>query len=148
VVVDYAHSPDALEKALLALKPAVAEGGSLVCVFGCGGDRDPGKRPEMGRAAASLATRIVVTSDNPRGEEPGVIAQGVMRGLAEAGFRRYHVELDRATAIRGAVTAARWGDVVLIAGKGHEDYQEAGGVRTPFSDAREVEAALATMERS
>jgi UDP-N-acetylmuramyl-tripeptide synthetase len=148
VVVDYAHSPDALDKVLTALKPAVADGGSLVCVFGCGGDRDPGKRPEMGRVAAALATKIVVTSDNPRSEDPGVIAQGVMRGLAEAGFRRYHVELDRAKAIRSAVAGARWGDVVLIAGKGHEDYQEAGGVRTPFSDASEVEAALAAVERT
>ena len=117
VVIDYAHTPDALEKVLAALRPAVAAGGSLVCLFGCGGDRDPGKRREMGRIAASLADRVVVTSDNPRSEDP--------------------------TSIAMAIAAARAGDVVLLAGKGHEDYQEAHGVRTPFSDAARAAAALA-----
>jgi UDP-N-acetylmuramyl-tripeptide synthetase len=143
VVVDYAHSPDALEKVLLALKQAVAEGGELVCVFGCGGDRDPGKRPQMGDVAARLADRIVVTSDNPRSEDPAVIANAVVKGIRDAGHRRWAIENDRRAAIHGAIGAARWGDVVLVAGKGHETYQESGGVRTPFADATEAMTALA-----
>jgi hypothetical protein len=124
VVIDYAHSPDALEKVLTALRPAVVEGGELICVFGCGGDRDAGKRPDMGRIAARLADRIVVTSDNPRGEDPAAIAEAVVRGIREAGSVRWSLELDRGAAIREAIAAARGGDVVLVAGKGHEDYQE------------------------
>jgi UDP-N-acetylmuramoyl-L-alanyl-D-glutamate--2,6-diaminopimelate ligase len=136
VVIDYAHTPDALEKALLALKPAVADGGRLVCVFGCGGDRDAGKRPLMGAAAARLADQLIVTSDNPRGEEPmsiiGQVLEGIPTGRAEA------IE-DRQVAIFSAVHHARPGDVVLLAGKGHETYQEICGVRHPFND-REVAA--------
>ncbi len=96
-IVDYAHSPDALEKALTALRPVVAKGGELVCVFGCGGNRDPGKRPEMGRVAGELADRVFVTSDNPRDEEPGAIAEAVVRGVRETTNRRWALELDRAT---------------------------------------------------
>jgi len=143
VVVDYAHSPDALEKVLRALRPAVADGRELVCVFGCGGDRDTGKRPEMGRVAATLADRVIVTTDNPRSEDPSAIASAVVHGVREAGSRRWSVDLDRATAINAAIAGARTGDVVLVAGKGHEDYQEANGVRTPFSDAETAAAALA-----
>ena len=143
VVVDYAHTPDALEKVLLALKPAVAEGSELVCVFGCGGERDAGKRPQMGAIAAALADRIVVTSDNPRSEDPSVIANAVVKGIRDAGHRRWAIENDRLVAIRDAVSAARPGDVVLIAGKGHETYQERSGARTPFSDAVEASNALA-----
>ena len=142
VVVDYAHTPDALEKALDALRPAVVAGGELVCVFGCGGDRDPGKRPEMGRIAAERSDRIIVTNDNPRREDPAAIAAAVVSGIRAAGGRNFTVELDRATAIRTAVASAKRGDVVLIAGKGHEDYQERDGVRTPFSDAEVAAAAL------
>jgi UDP-N-acetylmuramyl-tripeptide synthetase len=141
VVVDYAHTPDALEKVLAALRPALREGGELVCVFGCGGDRDPGKRPLMGKIAALHADRVVVTTDNPRSEDPAVIAQAVAKGILETQRRRWRIELDRATAIRETVAAAKPGDVVLVAGKGHEDYQEVGGERRPFLDAREVEAA-------
>ncbi|MCC7325896.1 MAG: UDP-N-acetylmuramoyl-L-alanyl-D-glutamate--2,6-diaminopimelate ligase [Burkholderiales bacterium] len=143
VVVDYAHTPDALEKSLQAVKLVVAEGGDLVCVFGCGGDRDPGKRPQMGEVAARLANRIVVTSDNPRGEDPAAIANAIVHGIHETGHRRWSIEVDRSAAIADAVTAARYGDVVLIAGKGHESYQEVQGVRTPFSDAEHAHAALA-----
>jgi UDP-N-acetylmuramyl-tripeptide synthetase len=143
VVVDYAHTPDALEKALTALRPAVPQGGCLVCVFGCGGDRDPGKRPQMGAVAAAHADRIVVTSDNPRSEDPAAIADAVVRGVRDAGHRRFSVEVDRRDAIAQAIASARASDIVLIAGKGHETYQEAHGKRTPFSDAREAEAALA-----
>ena len=143
VVIDYAHSPDALEKVLTALRPAVVEGGELICVFGCGGDRDTGKRPDMGRIAARLADRIIVTSDNPRAEDPAAIAEAVVRGIRETGGVRWSLELDRGAAIREAIAAARGGDVVLVAGKGHEDYQETKGVRTPFSDAEAATAALA-----
>ena len=143
VVIDYAHSPDALQQALVALRPAVAAGHELVCVFGCGGDRDKGKRPEMGNIAATLADRVVVTTDNPRGEAPEAIAADIVRGIRQTGARRWSLELDRAAAIRGAIATAAPGDVVLIAGKGHETYQETQGVRAPFSDAAEAAAALA-----
>ena len=148
VVVDYAHTPDALEQALLALRPATGNTGKLVCVFGCGGDRDSGKRPEMGRIAAELADRVVVTSDNPRNEDPAVIAEEIVRGIRNAGGQRVMLELDRGAAIRAAVASARSGDVVLVAGKGHEDYQEKNGVRTAFSDAATVTAALAAWGRA
>ena len=131
-----------MEQALTALRPAVAQAGELICVFGCGGDRDPGKRPEMGRIAAERADRLVVTSDNPRGEEPAAIAAAIVEGIRDTGHRSYTLELDRGVAIRGAVASAQAGDVVLVAGKGHEDYQERNGERTPFSDADTAAAAL------
>jgi UDP-N-acetylmuramyl-tripeptide synthetase len=143
VVVDYAHSPDALQKVLAALRPAVAPGGALVCVFGCGGDRDRGKRPEMGAVAGRLADRIVVTSDNPRSEDPVDIASAVVAGVATTANRHWRVEPDRGQAIRQAIAAAGAGDVVLVAGKGHEDYQEVAGVRHPFADACVAADALA-----
>jgi UDP-N-acetylmuramyl-tripeptide synthetase len=143
VVVDYAHTPDALEKALLALRPAVASGRKLVCVFGCGGDRDAGKRPLMGAAAARLADQLIVTSDNPRGEEPIGIIRQVMEGIP--GGRAEAIE-DRQVAIFSAVHHAAPGDVVLLAGKGHETYQEICGVRHPFSDREVAQDALADWE--
>jgi UDP-N-acetylmuramoyl-L-alanyl-D-glutamate--2,6-diaminopimelate ligase len=142
VIVDYAHTPDALEKVLTALRPAVAAQGELICVFGCGGDRDAGKRPEMGHIAARFADRIVVTSDNPRSEDPSLIANAVARGVRDEGNRRWMIEIDRREAIRGAVAAAKAGDVVLVAGKGHETYQEREGTRMPFSDVAVATAAL------
>ena len=143
VVVDYAHTPDALEKVLTALRPAVAHGGELVCVFGCGGERDRGKRPEMGRVAAQLADRVVVTSDNPRSEDPELIASEIVHGIRDTGNRRYGVQLDRAAAIAAAIGSAHVGDVVLLAGKGHESYQEAAGERQPFLDGDHASRALA-----
>jgi UDP-N-acetylmuramoyl-L-alanyl-D-glutamate--2,6-diaminopimelate ligase len=148
VVVDYAHTPDALEKALTALRPAVRPGRSLAVVFGCGGDRDKGKRPLMGRIAATLADRVVVTSDNPRSEPPQAIAQAIAEGIHESGNRRYRVELDRAAAIRLALSDAQPGDVVLIAGKGHEPYQEIAGLRLPFSDVAVARRALAPADHA
>jgi UDP-N-acetylmuramoyl-L-alanyl-D-glutamate--2,6-diaminopimelate ligase len=142
VVIDYAHTPDALDKVLTALRPAVASGGQLVCVFGCGGNRDRGKRPEMGRVAARLADRVIVTSDNPRSEEPEAIASEIVHGIRESGNRRYAIELDRAAAIAHAIGEAKPGDVVLLAGKGHEPYQERSGVRLPFLDADHAAQAL------
>ena len=145
VVVDYAHTPDALEKVLGALRPiAQARGGRLVAVFGAGGDRDASKRPVMGAVAARLADRMVVTSDNPRSEDPHAIIEQVAKGVApppSAGLAR---EADRARAIEAAVRDAAPADVVLIAGKGHEDYQEIAGRRLPFSDAAVARAALAS----
>ena len=139
VVVDYAHTPDALEKVLQALRPvAVARSGRLVAVFGAGGDRDPAKRPAMGRVAARLADHAVVTSDNPRSEDPMRIIADIESGM-EA---RHEVEPDRARAIDSAVRAAADADVVLIAGKGHESYQEIAGERLPFSDALVAREAL------
>jgi UDP-N-acetylmuramyl tripeptide synthase len=141
-VVDYAHTPDALEKALLALQPFAAErGGMLWCVFGCGGDRDPIKRPLMGAIAQRLARRVVVTSDNPRHETPGFILQQIVGGLVD-GAQPVSVIEDRRAAIRHAVAGADARDVILIAGKGHEDYQEIAGKRYPFSDIDEAGAAL------
>jgi UDP-N-acetylmuramoyl-L-alanyl-D-glutamate--2,6-diaminopimelate ligase len=143
VVVDYAHTPDALKKVLTALRPTVVSGGELVCVFGCGGERDRGKRPEMGRVAGELADRLVITNDNPRGEDPEVIASEIVRGVRETGNRRYAVQLDRAAAIAGAINHAHVGDVVLLAGKGHETYQEAAGERQLFLDWDHATRALA-----
>jgi len=143
VVVDYAHSPDAIEQALTALRGAVGSTGELICVFGCGGDRDRGKRPEMGRIAARLADRVVVTSDNPRTEDPAAIASEIVHGIRDTGNRHYAVKLDRAAAIATTIGEAKPGDVVLLAGKGHESFQERAGVRQPFLDAEHAARALA-----
>ena len=139
VVVDYAHTPDALENALTALRGmATARAGQLITVFGCGGDRDSGKRPLMGAVAGHLADRVVLTSDNPRSENPAAI-------LAEIGAAVPSAEVieDRAEAIRRTIRGAGVNDVVLLAGKGHEPYQEIAGVRRPFSDIDEARGALA-----
>ena len=141
VVVDYAHTPDALDKVLHAIRPlAVARGGALWCVFGCGGDRDAAKRPLMGAIAARAADRVVVTSDNPRSETPATITAQIAGGIAN----RSNVVVidDRREAIAHAVQRAAPSDVILIAGKGHEDYQEIAGERRPFSDAAVAQAAL------
>ncbi len=140
VVVDYAHTPDALEKALEALRPAVGVGARLICVFGCGGERDPGKRALMGAGAARLADHVIVTSDNPRGEDPHAIIEQVLAGIP--GRAAEAIE-ERQVAIFAAVHQARAGDVVLLAGKGHETYQEIAGARHPFSDRDVAGAALA-----
>jgi UDP-N-acetylmuramoyl-L-alanyl-D-glutamate--2,6-diaminopimelate ligase len=129
-VVDYAHTPDALGKALTALRQHCK--GRLWCVFGCGGERDRGKRSEMGRVAEALADELVITDDNPRGEDGGAIIAEILGGLQDLG--RARVERDRATAIRQALIGARAGDIVLVAGKGHEDVQIIGELRRPFSD--------------
>ncbi|MFU8815895.1 MAG: UDP-N-acetylmuramoyl-L-alanyl-D-glutamate--2,6-diaminopimelate ligase [Pseudomonadales bacterium] len=130
LVVDFAHTPDALEQALLALRPATR--GKLVCVFGCGGDRDTGKRPLMAAAAERHADELWLTSDNPRSEDPLDIIADMRAGLS--GLAAARTCADRRDAIAGALAAAGPGDVVLVAGKGHEDYQEIRGERRPFSD--------------
>jgi len=138
VVIDYAHTPDALEKTLQALRQVADErGGQLWCVFGCGGDRDPGKRPQMG-AVAQAADHILVTSDNPRSEEPASIIAQVVAGIE----KEYQAVEDRATAILLAVKNAGKHDVILLAGKGHEPYQEIKGKKLPFSDADHASLAL------
>ncbi len=140
VVVDYAHSPDALEKVLQALRPvADARGGALVAVFGAGGDRDSAKRPLMGEVASRHADRLLLTSDNPRSEDP----LAILAEIRAAVFALHELEPDRATAIARAIGEASAADVVLLAGKGHETYQEIAGKRLPFSDLAEAEAALA-----
>jgi UDP-N-acetylmuramoyl-L-alanyl-D-glutamate--2,6-diaminopimelate ligase len=136
--VDYAHTPDALEKALEALRPHAT--GKLLCLFGCGGDRDTGKRPLMAQIAERLADEVLVTDDNPRSEDPARILADIRTGFA----RLEHVQFiqGRGEAIARIIATASAGDVALLAGKGHEDYQEIGGVRQPFSDLAEAAKAL------
>jgi UDP-N-acetylmuramoyl-L-alanyl-D-glutamate--2,6-diaminopimelate ligase len=144
VVVDYAHTPDALERVLQAARRLVSSGARLAVVFGCGGDRDRGKRPVMGGIAARLADRVWVTSDNPRSERPETIMAEIVAGIEPAGARpdRHVTISDRKAAIRSALAWARAGDVVVIAGKGHETYQIIGSETLPFDDREVVRAAL------
>ena len=142
VAVDYAHTPDALDKALRALRPlAQQRNGELWCVFGCGGDRDPTKRPLMAAVVEKNADHVVVTSDNPRGEKPENIISQVLLGLSHA--KCVQVQADRSKAIAETIATAAANDVVLVAGKGHEDYQEVAGVKHPFSDQEHARIALA-----
>jgi UDP-N-acetylmuramoyl-L-alanyl-D-glutamate--2,6-diaminopimelate ligase len=142
VIIDYAHTPDALAKVLQALRPlAQARGGQLWCVFGCGGNRDASKRPLMGAIAAAAADHVVLTSDNPRHEPPDLILAQILAGVT--GHDEIDVIEDRRAAIALALRDSSPGDVVLLAGKGHEDYQEVAGVKRPFSDLIEARAALA-----
>ena len=142
VVVDYAHTPDALEQVLRALRPHVQ--GELLCLFGCGGDRDRGKRPLMAQIAEALADRVLVTDDNPRTEEPAQIFADIRAGFAQAEAVQFlH---GRGEAIAQLIAAAKVGDVVVLAGKGHEDYQEIHGERLHFSDLEEAAKALAARE--
>ncbi|MDP2694786.1 MAG: UDP-N-acetylmuramoyl-L-alanyl-D-glutamate--2,6-diaminopimelate ligase [Gallionella sp.] len=140
VIVDYAHTPDALEKVLLALREVGAStGGRLICVFGCGGDRDRGKRAMMGLVAEKFSDHCIVTSDNPRSEEPQHIIAEILGGMTA---RNHEVVIERAAAIERAIGLARQCDTVLLAGKGHEDYQEINGEKHPFSDVAVAEGAL------
>jgi UDP-N-acetylmuramoyl-L-alanyl-D-glutamate--2,6-diaminopimelate ligase len=139
VLVDYAHTPDALDNVLHAAREGTR--GRVIVVFGCGGDRDRGKRPEMGRIASARADRVIVTSDNPRTEEPLAIVQGIVSGILPG--ISAHVELDRGAAIRQAIAEAVPGDVVVVAGKGHETYQIIGATAYHFDDRDAVRAALA-----
>ena len=142
-VVDYAHTPDALEKVLCALREtAESRGGKLICVFGAGGDRDAGKRPIMGETASKLADACVITSDNPRTEDPAAIARAIEAGVPADRQHTVRMELDRRTAIVQSICQAQARDVVLIAGKGHEDYQEVAGVRHPFDDLETAREAF------
>jgi UDP-N-acetylmuramoyl-L-alanyl-D-glutamate--2,6-diaminopimelate ligase len=136
-VIDYAHTPDALQKVLETLRAAVS--GKVICVMGCGGDRDKSKRPLMGAIAEKFSDQVWVTSDNPRSEQAAQIIADICSGMSHKPW----VELERDVAIKSAIQSANPGDVVLIAGKGHEDYQEVGGHRLPFSDVQCARLALA-----
>lgn len=142
VVVDYAHTPDALQKILQALRPQTS--GNLWCVFGCGGNRDTGKRPQMAQVAQTLADKVIVTTDNPRSENAQKIIDDIVAGFSAktASAARYEMIVDRAKAIAQTINAAAQGDVVLLAGKGHEDYQEILGQRLHFSDVEHAQTAL------
>jgi len=144
VVVDYAHTPDALEKVLTTLRQQMQVEQRLICVFGCGGERDVGKRSLMGNVATKYADVTVVTSDNPRSESPEAIIQDIIKTLTGS----VEVEVDRAKAIFKAIGLANAGDIVLIAGKGHENYQEILGVKYPFSDLVVAKAALGQLQQA
>jgi len=141
VVVDYAHTPDALQKALQALAPiAQQRGGNIWCVFGCGGDRDIGKRPQMGAVAQHYADQIIITSDNPRSEEPQAIMEMILGGISQESSNVQMI-VDRAAAIMAAVRHAAPQDIVLVAGKGHETTQEINGKKFDFSDQEHIRLA-------
>jgi len=142
VVIDYAHTPDALEQALSSLREHAR--GRIVCLFGCGGERDRGKRPQMAEVAGRLADAVIVTDDNPRREDGDAIVADILAGFADRS--RVSVERDRRAAISRAVGEAGPGDIVLVAGKGHEPYQEINGTRHPFDDAEQARAALEERE--
>jgi len=139
VIVDYAHTPDALEKVLLCLRAAAGRQSQLFCVFGCGGERDRGKRPLMGAVASRIADTVIITSDNPRSEDP----KAIIAEIAEGVCGKHEQIADRRQAIKQALAQARRGDIVLVAGKGHERYQEIQGVKRRYSDAAVVRVALA-----
>ena len=142
IFVDYAHSPDALENVLTALGKLCKK--RIFTVFGCGGDRDKSKRPLMGAIAEKLSSKIIITSDNPRTEKPDKIISDIVVGLKDK--NKYCVEPDRRTAIKRALLEAAPGDVILIAGKGHEDYQIIGTKKTHFSDKETVKEILDEIE--
>ncbi|MEM7096896.1 MAG: UDP-N-acetylmuramoyl-L-alanyl-D-glutamate--2,6-diaminopimelate ligase [Pseudomonadota bacterium] len=144
VVVDFAHTPDALEKVLNAVKPHCA--GQLICIVGCGGDRDKGKRPQMAAGAAEHSHAVWLTSDNPRSEDPQAIVDDMLAGLDEEQRTRCRIEVDREQAIRQAIIQADTQDLVVIAGKGHETYQEIGAQKLPFDDAQMARKYLNTRE--
>lgn len=148
VIVDYAHTPDALQQGLQSLRSHLPVGGKLWCVFGCGGERDQGKRPQMGAIAQTEADKIIVTDDNPRGDDSQRIIEEILSGMSDVDMREEQVvvQADRERAIKDAVLTAGRNDIVLIAGKGHEDYQEVAGQRLSFDDALVVRAALKLRE--
>jgi UDP-N-acetylmuramoyl-L-alanyl-D-glutamate--2,6-diaminopimelate ligase len=148
IVIDYAHTPDALEKVLTTVREIVKPQGLIgqatdmarvICVFGCGGERDRGKRPLMGEVATRLADEVIITSDNPRKEDAGAIIGEIISGAHRGNFR---VEEDRRQAIHAAISSAQKGDAVVIVGKGHEAYQELDGQKLPFRDNHEARLAL------
>jgi UDP-N-acetylmuramoyl-L-alanyl-D-glutamate--2,6-diaminopimelate ligase len=144
IVIDYAHSPDALEKVLQTLRRILNPNARLICVFGCGGERDKGKRPVMGRIATSLADKVFITSDNPRSEDP----RQIIKEITEGASGDYRVIEDRQEAIQQSVEGANAADILLIAGKGHEQYQEIAGKKYPFSDVAVAQSALRSWKKN
>lgn len=140
VLVDYAHTPDAITSVLTSLREHGA--GKLGCLYGCGGDRDRGKRPEMTRAALAGADYVVLTSDNPRTESPESIVADALEGISDEDQKKITVVVDRAKAIASAIADAKAGDILVVAGKGHENYQEVNDIRHPFDDSEQVQKAL------
>jgi UDP-N-acetylmuramoyl-L-alanyl-D-glutamate--2,6-diaminopimelate ligase len=143
VIVDYAHTPDGLEEVIAAAGALVGDRGRVIVAFGAGGDRDRPKRPEMGATAARLADLVVVTSDNPRSEDPADIIEDIVAGIPDDDRSRVEIEVDRAAAIRLAITLAEPGDIVIVAGKGHETTQTIGDQVVPFDDREVARAVLA-----
>ncbi|MGH7249755.1 MAG: Mur ligase family protein, partial [Minisyncoccia bacterium] len=143
VIVDYAHSPDALEKILVAVNEIKKEGGRIISLFGCGGDKDPFKRPIMGRIGATLSDIAIFTSDNPRSEDPSKIIEEMKKGLSDEDLKKVKTIPNRREAIIEAVKLAKEGDIILAAGKGHETYQEIKGERSHFDDMEEFKKAYA-----
>ena len=146
-IVDYAHTPDALKNVLSTINDVCQDNGNVITVVGCGGDRDRAKRPVMARIATELSSHIVLTSDNPRTEEPMAILDEMRSGVAEGDRNRVWVNSDRREAIRQAVGMAKPGDVVLLAGKGHETYQEINGVKHPFDDVAVLKETLELLHK-
>ncbi len=142
VVVDYAHSPDSLEKIITAVEEIKVKGGRLITVFGCGGDRDPLKRPKMGKIGASMSDVAIFTSDNPRSESPEEIIEDMTTGLSQDDLKKVTIIPNRREAIAEGVKLAQKGDVVLVAGKGHETYQDVKGVKSHFDDLEELKQAF------
>jgi UDP-N-acetylmuramoyl-L-alanyl-D-glutamate--2,6-diaminopimelate ligase len=142
VVVDYAHTPDALEKILMAIKEIKPKEGKIISVFGCGGDRDPIKRKIMGKIGATLSDFAIFTSDNPRSEDPGKIIEQMKEGLSSEDFKKIKTITNRHEAIKESMKLAQKGDIILCAGKGHEDYQEIKGVKHHFDDVEEFQQAF------
>ena len=141
-VIDYAHTPDALANVLSAINDIVKGNGQVITVCGAGGNRDKGKRPLMAREAANGSDRVIITSDNPRFEEPQDIINDMLAGLDEEQKKKVISIVDRREAIRAAAMMAQKGDVILVAGKGHEPYQDVKGVKHHFDDHEEVRAAF------
>jgi UDP-N-acetylmuramoyl-L-alanyl-D-glutamate--2,6-diaminopimelate ligase len=146
-IVDYAHTPDALLNVLATIRKFLKGGEQLITVVGCGGDRDRSKRPLMAQAAAEFSTRAIFTSDNPRSEDPSAILQEMNAGLDALQLRKVLTIADRREAIRAAIMMANAGDIVLVAGKGHENYQEVNGVKYPFDDREVLENIFNNLEK-
>lgn len=140
--MDYAHTPDALQNVLQSIREIIRQKGHIITVCGAGGNRDKGKRPLMAREAANLSDRVIITSDNPRFEEPEAIIQDMLAGLDDEQRTKVISITDRREAIRAAVMMAQPGDVILVAGKGHEPYQEIKGVKHHFDDHEEIRSAF------
>jgi UDP-N-acetylmuramoyl-L-alanyl-D-glutamate--2,6-diaminopimelate ligase len=145
-VIDYAHTPDALENVLNTLHDVSAGNGKIITIVGCGGDRDAAKRPVMARIACELSDRVILTSDNPRSEDPSVIIQQMEKGVPLKDQRKTLSIVDRKEAIKIAISLSAPGDIILVAGKGHEKYQEVKGVRQPFDDKKVIEELFKMMD--